>query len=68
MLRNVKCSSILIICIWNTSQMREDMLPFDLELERRQSRGNNHDEKKGISQVTTSHDTVKPTTGNQQIM
>lgn len=48
--------------------MREDMLPFDLELERRQSRGNNHDEKKGISQVTTSHDTVKPTTGNQQIM
>jgi len=32
--RNVKCFSILIICIWNTSQMREDTLPFDLELER----------------------------------
>lgn len=67
MIWNVKCSSTLIIGIWNTSQMREDMLPFDSELEGWQSGGSNDDEKEGISQVTTSRVTGKPTIGNQQI-
>lgn len=48
--------------------MREDTLPFDLELKGWQSGGSNDNEKKGISLVTASHHTEKPTIGNQQIM
>lgn len=68
MIWNVKCSSVLMVCIQNSSQMREDTLPFDLELEGWQSGGSYDDEKKERSQVTTSHPTEKPTIGNQQIM
>lgn len=48
--------------------MREDMFPFDSELEGWQSGGSNDNEKKAISQVTTSHHPGKPVIGNQQIM